>query len=184
MRWLAFVAVVIPVIILQTAIAGRLAVGGVRPEWLFALVVFFGLYGARGDAWLAGWLIGVGADLTSIERMGLFAISYCLVAVIVNSLRDLVFLKSHATHFFVTLLAGVVLQAAFVAYRSAFYPNSMTMWQPVVLHAGGSALYAATWAVFIHHYLLKASRLLGLHTSQYTHRRSDPAARTGMGAHV
>ncbi|MEE9297010.1 MAG: rod shape-determining protein MreD [Phycisphaerae bacterium] len=191
MRWSTFAAVAILGLILQTTLAPRLAVGGVRPDWVFVLVVFFGLYGARRDAWLAGWVLGLGADLASIERMGLFAIAYCLVAVVVNAVRDMVFLKNPATHFSVTLAAGLLLQAGLLGYRAVVYPNSMTLRHPAVLQAGCVALYTALWAILIHHLMLKASQPLGLRTSRYTHRglagarRPDHAtrARTG-GAHV
>ena len=65
---------------LQSAIAPRLAIFGVRPDWILVLVVFFALHGRRRDAVIAGWSLGMCADLMSIERVGLLALSYALAA--------------------------------------------------------------------------------------------------------
>ena len=182
MRWLLFAIIAPAGIVLQTTVAARTTIAGIQPDWMFVLVVFFGLYAPRRDAWLAGWLLGLLVDLTSIERLGLFSLSFFLVAVMVNSVRDLLFLKSFATHFFITLGAGLLLQCGLVAYRAALYPQSIDPWPAAVLMTGAAALYTAVWAIPIHHVLLRAARPLGLHTSRYTHRgagRSRLADGTG-----
>ena len=126
MRWSVFAGCAAAGLILQTTVAARTAIADVRPDWVFVLVVFFGLYAPRIDACLAGWVLGLGMDLLSVERLGLLATAYCVTAVIVNLIRDLVFLKHAGTHFVVTLVAALLLQAGLAGYRLLLYPNSVS----------------------------------------------------------
>lgn len=175
MKWWAFAVCVAGCVVLQTTIASRMAISAVRPDWMFVLVVFFGLYFRARDAYLAGWMLGFCADLASIERLGLFCVAYCLTAVVVNSIRDVVFLKNAVTHFVVTLAVGMMLQCGLVAYRVVLYSDSVAAWGPVMAEGVAVALYTALWAPLIAHFLLKGSGLLGLHTSRYTHRGAGRA---------
>lgn len=140
----------------------------VKPDWVFVLVVFFSLYSRRRDAYLSGWILGITADLMSIERLGLLSMGYTLTAVMINAIRNLVFLKRGVTHFAVTLGGALFLQAGLAGYRAVTFPDSTPL-GVVLLEGAATAVYTALWAVPIHHILLKFSTGLGLHTSRYTH---------------
>lgn len=180
MRWLTFSVLAAGVWVGQTTLAPRLSIGGVQPDWVLVLVVFFGLYGPERDGCVAGWVLGLGADLMSVERLGMMSLAYCLTAVAVRSVRELVFLKRPATHFVVTLCAGLILWCGVLAYRVVVYPGSVSGWSGAAAEGLAGALYSAGWAVGIHAVLLRFSRSLGLHTSRYTHRAMSAAGGAGV----
>ncbi len=172
MRWPAFACCAALGLVLQTTLAPRLAIAGQRPDFVFVLVVFFGLYAPRKDAYIAGWVLGLMTDLMSIERLGVFSIAYCLVAVSVSSVRSFVFLKNAVTHVIVTLLAAALVHVGLVAYRAYLYPGSIGGAGGIATEVALAAAYTALWAPLIDHLLLKGSGVLGLHTSRYSHRSS------------
>ncbi len=149
--------------------ASRLAIEGVQPDLVLVLVVFFGLYAPRQDAYIAGWVLGLATDLMSIERLGLFSITFCAVAVMVNAVRNLVFLKSVATHLIITLAASLLAQIGLLAYRASVGAESVGAVHRVASECALIALYTAICATVVDSLLLRGSRVLGLHTSRYTH---------------
>lgn len=169
MRWLTFVLCAVIGIILQTTLASRLAVFHVKPDWMFVLTVFFALYSTRRDAVLAGWILGLLVDLTSVERLGLMSAAFALTAMLVNAVRHLVFLKNSLTHFMVTVGAGLVLHAALSAYHVGVYAPGPGAWRAVLLERGMHVIYTGLWALPVHHCLLKCTRWLQLDTSSYGH---------------
>ena len=169
MRWLTFAVCAVIGIILQTTLAHRLAIFHVKPDWMFVLTVFFALYSSRRDAVLAGWILGLLVDLTSVERLGLMSAGFALTAVLVNAVRHQVFLKNSVTHFMVTVCAGLVLHAALAAYYVAVYAPGPGVWRAVLLERGAHAIYTGFWALPVHHSLLLCTRWLQLDTSSYGH---------------
>ncbi len=161
MRWLTFAVCAVGVLTLQTTLAAPVGFRGVRPDWVFVLVVFFALYCPRNEAFLAAWVLGFAVDLLSIERMGLMAITYAISALLVNGVREFVFLKSVMTHFMATLGGCLVLNAMLGVYRVVAL-DSYAGWVHVVLEGVGTSFYTALWAIPIHHLLVKASGLLGV----------------------
>lgn len=168
MRWPAFACVAILGIVFQTTMARPAEMFGVRPEWLAILMVFFALYSVRRDAVLAGWLLGLGADMTSIERVGLTSVAFAVTALAVNALRNVVFLKNVLTHFLVTLVGVGLLHSGLYVYRWKFLAHALGPWA-WIRDVGLTSVYAAAWAVPIDWVLLKCSRGLGLYTTRYRH---------------
>ena len=179
MRWLTFAICAVGVLTLETTLAGPLSVGRVRPDWVFVLVVFFALYCPRNEAFLAAWLLGFGVDLLSIERMGLMAITYGVTALLINAVREVVFLRRAVTHFVVTLCGGLLLNAMLGVYRLAAF-DACASWATVVLEGLVASVYAAGWAIPIHHALLKFSRLLGVRVTISPRVRAAGAGGTGV----
>jgi len=169
MRWLAFAVCAVVGIILQTTVADHLAISHVKPDWMFVLAVFFGLYSSRRDAVLAGWILGLLVDLTSVERFGLMSGAFALAALLVNAVRHVVFLKNAVTHFIVTVCAGLILQAALSGYHVFTYASADGGWSELLLERTVHALYTGLWALPVHHGLLKCTRWLRLDTSSYKH---------------
>ena len=166
MRWLAFVIVGVVGVVLQTTLSPRLAVAGVRPDWVLVLAVFFALHVRGRDAIAAAWLLGLGADFQSIERFGLLSLVYALVAVGVYLVRDYLFRRHLLTHFFLTFVAGLAVQFLLLAYYALFLDDGggWGVGRMVLV-----ALYSALWAPPIHMLLLRMSSWLGLETPKYTH---------------
>ncbi len=168
MRWWPFILLAGLVLTLQSAIAPRLALYGVRADWVLILVVFFALHGRRTNAVIAAWSIGFCADLMSIERVGLLALSYAIAAWFVGSFRDYLFRRRALTQFVVTFAAAFLLQMAWLVYRRVVFahgPNLSVEWALSLIAA---PLYTALWAPPVHRALLGIAPWLGLPSSRYS----------------
>jgi rod shape-determining protein MreD len=173
MRWLTFVILAILAVTLQATVAGRVAWFGARPDWILVLVVFYALHTRTDEALVAGWVAGALADLMTIERFGLLAVSYGLASVAVYHARDWMFTGHPLTQFSVTLVVAAVVQGAWMVYRTALGMPAGSV--PVAL---ASCLHTALWAPVVHWALLKVPRLLRVEAPR-RHRHS--VGRTGGG---
>ncbi len=161
-RWVAFAACVALVAVAQTALSASLAIGHVKPDWPFVLVVFFALYARRRDAIIAAWVLGAVVDILSLDRLGVMMFAFTLVALPVTAIREYVFLRTALTHGLVTLVAGLILGALLGVYRVLVFPHAVVGWTTFGAELIVTALYTAVWAVPIHWALLGFSRTLGL----------------------
>ena len=108
MQWLAFLITAILTVTVQTTLAPALTVGGVRPDFILIAVIFFALHGRGLDAVIAGWALGFAADLQSVQRFGLMALCYALVAYGVYAIRPYLFRRHPLAHFLVTFVSGLL----------------------------------------------------------------------------
>ena len=107
MKPAAICLIVILAVVFQTTLAPAMEIAGIRPDWVLAVAVFFGLYAPRAEAVVVGWALGISVDMMSIERMGLLALTFAATVFLVNSVRDYLFLRTAVTHLTVTLCAGL-----------------------------------------------------------------------------
>jgi len=168
MQWLAFIIIAVLGVLLQTTVSPRVAVFGVRPDWVLVLVVFFALHVRGREAIAAAWMLGLLADFQSIERFGLLSLVYALAAGSVYLIRDYLFRRHPLTHLVLTFVAGVAVQLLVLGYY-AFLVNEgrvagADLWLAVLV-----SLYSALWAPPTHWVLLKMSSWLGLEVPKYTH---------------
>ena len=178
MNGLALAAAALILLVLQSTVAGRIEIAGARPDWLVAFVVFLGLYGNRGQAIIAGLAIGAAADLLTVERFGLLAGSYTLLAAAVVSVRDLVFRYRASTHFALTFVAAGLLQTGWLVWRWRCYGVSDSVGRIMGLMLLGS-LYSAVWAPIMHGALLRAARWIGVPRPRYGFSGKDPGGMDG-----
>ena len=167
MRWLTFLICAAVVLTLQAAVAPRLELMGIRPDWVLVVVVFFALHARVPDSILGAWMIGFCADLLTIERFGLLSVSYGLTAVFIVSIRDYVFITSTVTQAVVTLVAGLRLRTAWMVYRRNLYDVPETIAFDLVTQVCLASLYTVAWAPLIQRPLLHMSRRLGLVPPRY-----------------
>ncbi len=180
MRWVIFAIFVGFVVTLQTAFAPRFELLGARPDWLIITVVFIALHAPQRDAVIGAWLIGACADLMTIERFGLIALGYLLVAVVVAGIRETLFRHRWTTHLIVTIIAGVLVRAAWMGYRRAIYDTNVTLMADLTTDVVLVTLYTAAWAPIAHMLLLKIAVPLGFKKPRYSYAGLH---RTG-GGHV
>ncbi len=159
MYWFAVIILTAVMVSLQGIVAPRLEVFGARPDWLLVLVAFMGLYGSPRRSIIAGWFVGMCADLMSIERLGLLSLSYGLVALLLVGARDHIFRFSLLTQLAATFVLGVALRGAWLTYVVTVYDSPMVRASTQVIL--GSA-YSALWAPPLHAAGLRAARLLGV----------------------
>jgi rod shape-determining protein MreD len=169
LQWLTFILFAACMLTLQSALAPRVELFGSRPDWLLVVVVFFALRARPIDAIVGAWLIGVLADLMTIERLGLIALSYGVAAGLVASIRDALFRYGAWTQFVVTLLVCVVIQGAWCCYRRLLYDPAQSVFVDLTLGVLLTSVYTAAWAPLFHWLLSPMSRLLGLPRPRYAY---------------
>ncbi|HEY3241754.1 MAG TPA: rod shape-determining protein MreD [Phycisphaerae bacterium] len=160
MRIGAFVILALAALTLQVTLAPRVVLLGARPDWLLVLAVFIGLHVRGAEAPILAWLIGLGADLVSIERPGLMAITYGLTAAAVHSVREFMFIRHPLTHFSLTLLASLGVQTLMSMYRDLAYHWPVDSPTRELAHAIAVAVWTGLWAVPVHWVLLRGRRLI------------------------
>lgn len=171
MRWLTFILLAAAALTLQSAIAPRVAPFGIRPDWLLVVVVFFALHGRAPDAVAGAWVLGMCADLMTVERAGLIALTYTLIAILVCSTREYLFRRRAGTQFFVTLAACVMVRLAWTIYYRVLYDPADSLLATLATDVAMGSLYTAVWAPPLHRGLLHISRTLGLPRPRYTYAR-------------
>jgi rod shape-determining protein MreD len=168
MKWWLFMVLAVGALTLQGALAPRLDIGPVRPDWLLVCVIFFALHGRRRDAVIAAWLLGFCADLMTLERTGLLSISYAAVAILVSSVREYLFRHEALTQLVVTFITAVVLQVSWLIYRRVLYPPAYSLWFDLLSALILAPLYTAIWAPVAHRVLLAMAPWLGIPRPRYS----------------
>ena len=152
---------------LQSTIAVRVEFFGARPDWLLVLVVFFAMHARMPDAAVGAWFIGAGADLMTVERPGLMAMTYLLAAVLVASAREYFFRYRSVTQFGVTLAVCLLVRTGWCVYRGLLYDAGGSIVLDVAVDVVLASLYTALWAPPLHKGLLAIAPYLGIHRPRY-----------------
>lgn len=104
-------------VLLQGTLAPAIAIGNVRPDFPFLVVILVALReGAAGGA-LAGFVAGLFIDLGSAQRLGVSSLMNSLIAFGVGSIADRIVRESAVTRMIVVLIA-VALRDQVVAATS------------------------------------------------------------------
>ena len=167
MRWVTFMLCAACALVLQSTIAPRLEILGCRPDWLLIVVVFFAMHARRWDAAVGAWIIGACADLMTIERPGLIALTYLLAAVVVASIREYFFRYRALTQAVVTGVASLFVHTVWAVYRHVLYeprePFLIDFVSAVVL----ASAYTAVWALAFHKIMLRMLGVFGISRPRY-----------------
>lgn len=169
MRWFAFILLTIVLLVLQSTVAPRIAIFGVRPDWLLIAVVFYALHTPPREAAIAAWTTGAMADLMSIERFGLVALSYLLVAIPLVSAREYLFRYKPVTQVLVGLLACLVVHGAWEIYNLIMYTPARSIFFAFFAHVLPVSLYTAIWTPILHAGLIRLSGALGIARPRYSY---------------
>lgn len=169
MRWMVFMAFAVIGVTLQTGLVPRLEIAGVRPDWLLIMVVFLALYVPQRDALVGAWLLGLLADVMSIESFGLISLSFALVALAVTSIHEFLFRYRVVTQVLVTFVSGLVLQAGWACYCWIKYGHWGTGSAGVGLTIVAVSIYTAAWAPLLLGGLLRMGRSFGVTLPRYSY---------------
>lgn len=162
MRWLNFGIFTAVLLAAQTVVAPAIELAGARPDWLLVVVIFLGLYAPKREALIGGWVIGVSADLLTLERFGFLAISYGLTVLLVMAVREYVFRYRASTQFVLTLVVGFALQTSWLVYRRFAYAPSTSVGWELISYCVPAAVYTAIWAPILARGFLRLSKILGI----------------------
>lgn len=178
MRWVTFMLCAACALTLQSTLAPRLEILGCRPDWLLIIVVFFALHARRSDAAVGAWIIGACADLMTIERAGLIALTYLLTAVVVGSIREYFFRYRGLTQAMLTGAASLFIQTIWLIYRHILYDSAEPILIDFISAVVLASMYTAAWAPLFHRILLGMSGVFGIVRPRYMYtgmHRSDRA---------
>lgn len=172
MRWLTFVICAVAVVTLQVTIAPRVEYLGARPDWILVLAVFFALNGRSVDVLIGAWVLGATADLFTVERFGLLALSYALAALLVYGVREYLFREHPLTQFSVTFAACLAIHIGLVIYRFGVFGLSSGSLGVLAREPLLASLYTGLSALPVHFVLLRLHGLLGVMPARIRRRRS------------
>ena len=173
MRWLTFIMGGLAMLTLQSAVAVRVELFGARPDWLLVLVVFYAMHARAPEAAVGSWMIGVCADLMTVERVGLMAASYLAAALLVISIREYFFRFRSITQFGLTLVTCLLVRTSWCVYRWLLYEPGHTIPVDFAIDVVLASLYTAGWAPPLHKVMLAISPKLGIHRPRYTYAGLD-----------
>ena len=162
MHWLTFVILAPAALTVQAAVAPRLELFTARPDFLLLLVVFLALYARSQDAVVAAWILGACADLMTIERFGLIALSYGLTAMSITSIREYLFRYRVVTQAVVTLTACLLVRTAWTLYYHRLYAPPSPLLRDWLIGGVMVSMYTAALAPPGFRVLLAMSQLLGI----------------------
>jgi rod shape-determining protein MreD len=169
MRWFPLIFLAAALLVLQSTVAPRLEVLGARPDWVLVVVVFLAMHAASREGIIASWMIGLCADLMTLERLGFLAVSYGLVAMAVASVRDYLFRRRAMTQFVTTLVACLMVRLAWTVYVRVLYDPGEGVLMSLGVDVLLASVYTALWAPIVHPVLLRLSRAIGLPQPRYTY---------------
>jgi rod shape-determining protein MreD len=163
MRWISYFILAYLIIAVQMALAGYLRWGQASPNLVLPAAVFIAINARREHALMGAFGLGLLQDLFTQHPLGLYAFAYGLVGLFVVGTQPAVHRDHPLTHFFVTLLASVLVGIV-VLFNNWAYPilhsHSSQLRQPV-MGILASALYTAAVAPLIMGLLGRAKPLFG-----------------------
>jgi rod shape-determining protein MreD len=172
MRWLTFVICAVVFVTLQVTIAPRVEYLGARADWILVLAVFYALNGRSIDVLIGAWILGAVADLFTIERFGVLALSYALAAMLVYGVREYLFREHPLTQFCVTFAACLAIHIGLVIYRFGVFGLSSGSLGELAREPLLASLYTGLSALPVHFVLLRMHGLLGIMPARLHRRRS------------
>jgi rod shape-determining protein MreD len=149
---------------LETTLSPRLAVGGVRPDLVLAMLMFTALFVPAYPALLGAWVLGLAKDVTGGGPVGVWALLFLGAAALVIEVRDLMFIERALTQVILTAVVSLGTNAGYVAARCAL-SGTRPSWAAVGLLLGG-AVYTALVTPAILRVLGRWRRALGLAAEQ------------------
>jgi rod shape-determining protein MreD len=111
---------------------------------------------------IAGWILGLLVDLGSDARLGLFALSFAMAAIVVVRFRELFFRNHVLSYASVTLLFAGIVHGILGIYRTRAFPEAGSGWSVMVWEPVLTALYAGVWSVPAFYVLRGLSPWMGL----------------------
>lgn len=153
MRWLSYFILAYLTLGLQIGLSDYLTIGSARPDLVLLAVIFIAI-NAPHDAALLGCLgLGIMQDLTTQNTLGLFALSYGLVAMFVVSTQQVVYRAHPLTHFSLALFGMLLTSLVLLLHAWIRGPERLS---PMLMFY--SALYTAVLAPILLGPLQRARR--------------------------
>jgi rod shape-determining protein MreD len=150
MNWLAYFILAYLALGVQVALSGFVEVGGAAPNFILLGVIFIAVNGAREQALLGSFVLGLLQDMLTLHPIGTWALAYGLVALFVVSTQEVVYKEHPLTHFFLALMGGI-LCGVVLSVHEWVYPmlHGKGSGQVGSIALFGSAVYSAVLAPIV-----------------------------------
>jgi rod shape-determining protein MreD len=161
-HWFGLVIVTIVVAAAQTSVGSLLTIHGVGPSFLLATAVWYGFRWPVWEAGIAGWSLGLAADLTSAGPIGAHSLSFAVAAMIASRSGSLLMTDRAVCQILVTGCVG------WLAYSLIFvhgaWRDGWAAWSLGVSleRAAWVAAYTAVLSPYLFWLLARAVPLLSL----------------------
>lgn len=113
MRWLSYGILCYLALGIQLGVSAFIGPGGTAPNLPLLAAVFMASIAPRQGALLGCFLLGLAQDACSQHAIGIYALSYALLAVVVTSAVHLMRREHLLTHVLLTLLGGTIIMIIF-----------------------------------------------------------------------
>jgi len=156
------IIVTIVVAAAQTSIGPLLTIKGVGPSFLMVAAVYYGFRWPPAEAGIAGWSLGLAADLTSAGPIGAHSLSFAVAGMIASRLRGILMTEHPVSQILVTgILSWMAYSLIFVhgAWRDAWAVWSLA---GSLERAGWVAAYTAVLSPYLFWLLERGVPLLSL----------------------
>jgi rod shape-determining protein MreD len=144
MRWLAYFILAYLILGLQIGLRGQIMIGSAWPNLVLLGVIFIAINAPRDAALLGAFGLGVIQDLTTQQPLGVFALSYGLLAMFTVSTQQVVYRAHPLTHFSLALVGSLLTSLVMLLQgwiRGPVAPSAMALFY--------SALYTAALAPIV-----------------------------------
>ncbi|GIK17111.1 MAG: hypothetical protein BroJett003_20750 [Planctomycetota bacterium] len=174
MRAWVLILLTVVAVTLQGVVAPRFQWGAARPDFPLMLAAFLSLHASRPVRLCGGWIVGLALDVTSIEPVGVFTVSYGLAGLTLAVVRDRVFIYHVAVQIALVVTAGAVLSAVLLLYRGFAWSGTLGGFAAEFWAAATSTLYTACAAPLVFYPLLWGAKGLGIPAPGYRARQGAP----------
>jgi len=162
LRWLPLGVVAAVCAVMQGTLGAWIEVQGARPSFLFMAVTFYGLHSPTVNAGIAGWVLGLAADLTSEAHFGVQSLTFALAGMAASRLRSLFVAENPIVQICIT---GLLCWASYTAiFLIDAWRSNWSAWGPgrLAVIAAWTALYTAVLTPYAHWLGGRISGWLGL----------------------
>jgi rod shape-determining protein MreD len=121
MRWLPYFILAYITLGVQIGLRDYGAVRGAAPNIVLMAVVFIAINAPRDTALLGCFILGLLQDLMTTSPLGLWALAYGLVGMVVVSTQEIVYREHFLTHASLALVGGLLCDLTLVVH-GWFYP--------------------------------------------------------------
>lgn len=162
-RWFGLVIVTIVVAAAQTTVAHLMSINKVEPSFLLVAAIYYGWRWPTAEAGIAGWTLGLAADLTGVTTpIGSQSLMFAVAAMAASRLRPVLMTNHPMAQILVTGMLGWL--AYSVVYVHGAWQGGWQVWSfgAGLERAGWVALYTAVLAPYLFWLLERFVPLLGL----------------------
>jgi rod shape-determining protein MreD len=166
MRWLTYFILAYVMVGVQSGLGGFVEIWGARPDLVLICVIFIAMNAPRDAALLGAFVLGVLADLLSLNPLGLRALSYSLVAMFTLSSAPIVHRTHPLSHFSLAFVGSLLASIVILIHGLIHGPT------PRITVLFFTALYTGVVAIFVLGILQRIRRIFAFQPKRMAATRS------------